>query len=229
VLAFLIELAFTAIGVALVVAVSRLRWFPLVPREVTPGDPYRGARDAGPRRDPGLDQLVAGMMVALGAVVALGLASYLYSTLLAPPYVPDRPPGIREVLWTLNLSASLAAGSLFTIWASRASREVSRPLSPGWTIAALAGLALSTGYEAWEMIVRANDGQHPWAHWVGLALESLSTGVLILLALAVAEARSAALGGRLAHLQGSRAAARGVVLCWILWHRRSRPSRSSFR
>lgn len=60
VIAFVIELAFTAIGVALVVEASRLGRFPLVHREVTPGDPYRGARDAGPTRDPGLDQLVTG-------------------------------------------------------------------------------------------------------------------------------------------------------------------------
>lgn len=188
VISFVTEVAFTAIGVALAVAAARLRRFPLVVRETTPGNPYRGARDAGPARDPGLDGLATGVASALGAAVALGVASYVYNTLLAPSYTPDQPRGAREVLWALNLSAALAAGAIFTIWAARAAREVSRPLSPGWTITSFVALALSTGYQGWEMLARANDGHHPWAHWVGLALESLSTGVLILLALAVAEA-----------------------------------------
>lgn len=188
VIVFCTEVAFTTIGVALAVAAARLRGFPLVLREVLPGNPYRGARDAGPARDPGLDGLATGLMVALGATAALGLASYAYNTLLAPNYVLHQPLGVREVFRGLCVSASLVAGAIFTIWASRAAREVSRPLSPAWTIASFLGLALCAGYQAREILTHAMDGHRSWARWVGVALESSSTGVLILLALAVAEA-----------------------------------------
>ena len=188
VLSLFLEVVFTAIAVALAVAASKLRRFPLVQREAPPGDPYRGARDAGPARDPGLDGLATGVMVAFGATAGLGVVSYAYNTLFAHHSVADPSLGFRAALWGLSFASALVAGALFTVWAWRAAREVARPLSPVLVIASSLGLAVCAAFQGWEVFSRVTGGQPPWAHWVGLVLDGLSTGALILVALGTAEA-----------------------------------------
>ena len=189
VIAFLSEVGFAAIGAGHAVAASRLTRVPLVQREVTPTDPYRGARDAGPARDPGLDGLALGLVVALGASAGLGLVSYVYSTWLAPSYVPGpHPLGVREGLWGLGVASLVVAGATFTIWAARAAREVLRPLPRALPIASFLGFAAYAAFEGWDIVTRVWGGYPTWIHWVGLALECASTGVLIALALGVVEA-----------------------------------------
>jgi hypothetical protein len=183
-IAFLGEVGFTVIGVALAVAAARLTRFPLVERAVTPADPYRGARDAGPARDPGLDGPALVVVAALTATVGLGLVSYVYNTWLAPDYVPGpHPLGLREGIRAMTAAGPLVAGAMFTIWAARAARVASRPLSPALPIASFLSLAAFAAFESWDIVTRVWGGYPSWTHWAGLALDCASTGVLIAVAL----------------------------------------------
>ena len=189
VIGFLSEAAFTAVGVTLAVAASRLRRFPLVERAVTPADPYRGARDAGPARSPGLDGPALAVVAALGATVGLGLVSYVYTQWLALSYVPGpHPLGVPEAIRGFTATGPLVAGVMFTIWATRAARVASRPLSFALPIASFLSLAGYAAFESWDIVTRVWGGYPAWTRWAGLALECASTGALIAVALGTVKA-----------------------------------------
>lgn len=181
--------AFTAVGVALAVVASRLTRFPVLTREVKPGAPYRGSRDAGPAIDPGLDRLAVVLVAALGLMAASRLASYVVPTLFPPAYVPGPSPrGINEAIRTLHIAAAAIAGVVFTLWASRAALVTARPHSSELLLASYLGLALRGGLALWGTLIRAGLGDPWWTRWVALALEMFTTGVLIALAFGVLEA-----------------------------------------
>lgn len=186
--AFVMQIAFTALAVTLVVAASRLMRFPLVPAEPRPADPYRGPRDAAQAPDPGLDGVALLLVVGLASSAGLGVLSYLIDMVL--PFLSRAKGGfgVHEVLGIINLAVYVMGPVAFVIWSSRAARVVGRPLSPALPIAAFLGLLARTGIGAWSWIDPTLSRAHAWFPWLTLALNVVTTGVLIAVALSVVEA-----------------------------------------
>ena len=185
---FILQMAHIVVGVTLVAAASRLTRFPPVLREPTLTDPYRGPRDAVPALDPQIDGLAVALVAALAMSVGLGLLSYVLSTLLS--FTARAAPGfgVREAINLISFAASLAGPVIFLIWSSRAARAVGRPLPVALTVLALVGLAGLAAFDLWFQIGHQVSRAHPWSLWAMLALNVVSTAVLLVLTLGLLEA-----------------------------------------